>query len=653
MAMEHPYPRAFLLHEKGRVADLPQGWRQTPLLPSGWTLSHDPELEIDLRYVDDGSTAVLVAGLCLYAGDEHRVLSPATRLAEAMRRSSTAFLDELDMLGGRFVVFTADADEVVVRQDAMGARTVFFSSTTRLVGSHAHLLQQVAPLEKRTARNGLSAVMATWSRTPFVGMDALLPNHELRLPEWSVHRFYPREANRYRHMSLSERLRLFRARWDRELDDLRSHEADLVMSLTGGADSRTGLALSWKHRADLTLFTYTAKHREGDRYRGSLSQDRMIVDKLLEIMPDAKHQYFYFDDTASKMTETQQDLQRVNTIGHHGAWLMPHYLREFSDGKHIHLRGSGYEVGRAYWDVRPETDSLEALQALFLATLKRASSREPRAEALEYFHEGVRRWEYDVALHGYHIRDLYYWEMRMGRWGAEISNETDLAFDTCVMINSRSLLEITLSFRLEDRRSGFFFAELINDSYPLLNFFGKNDLRNLYEMTRDQQRKGSSPVDSEDALLTPDVLIVTPTEMTTATSTDNLLELPQEHFAPGTSALRSFAPASVDGELRFTMTSTYSNPRAGSYWNGQIWVNDRLHASWPAGISNAPVHVTVTDLRAGDTVFVGNAALVDRRSTASWSRASRAWIEDAVFEPRQPIAETCVGIDAPRATKPA
>ena len=119
MAMEHPYPRAFLLHEKGRVADLPQGWRQTPLLPSGWTLSHDPELEIDLRYVDDGSTAVLVAGLCLYAGDEHRVLSPATRLAEAMRRSSTAFLDELDMLGGRFVVFTADADEVVVRQDAM------------------------------------------------------------------------------------------------------------------------------------------------------------------------------------------------------------------------------------------------------------------------------------------------------------------------------------------------------------------------------------------------------------------------------------------------------------------------------------------------------------------------------------------------------
>lgn len=652
MSIEHPYPRGFLLHETATEVEVPLGWVQTPLRPSGWMLSHDPELEIDLRQVVEGSSAVLVAGMCLYAGDDDRSIAPAARLAEAIQDSLTAFLDELDMLGGRFVVITVEADEVVVRQDAMGARTVFFAPATRLVGSHANLLQEVTPLEKRTAQTGLSAVMVAWSRTPYIGMDALLPNHELRLRTWSVYRFYPREPNRYADLSLAERLRLFRGRWDRELDDLRSQNAELVMSLTGGADSRTGLALCWDHRKDLTLFTYTAEHRAGNRYRGSLSKDRMIVDKLLEIMPDANHQYFYLDDTASKMTEKQQQLMRQNTIGHHGAWLMPHYLREFSDGKHIHLRGAGYEVGRAYWDVRPETDTLESLQALFLSNMKRASSREPLAESMAYFHEGLRRWEYDGDLHGYHLRDLYYWEIRMGRWGAEISNETDIAFDTCVMINSRSLLEIALSFPLEDRHSGFFFAELINDSYPLLNFFGKNDLRNLYEITRDQQRRASIQDASKAAPLTSEVFIVTPNEMKTIPAAENLLQLPQEHFTPGTTALRSFAPVSSAGELRFTVTSTYANPRAGSYWQSQIWVNDRLHASWPAGTSNAPVHVTVTDLRAGDIVFVGNAALVDRRETTSWSRASRVWIEDSVFEPKAPVGETCIGIDAPRASKP-
>lgn len=652
MPIERPYPRGFLLHETGRHVDLRAGWTQTSLRPSSWTLSHDPELELDLRAADNGSSAVLVLGMCLYAGDENREISPAARLAEAWQHSTTALLDELDMLGGRFAVLTVEPDQVVIRQDAMGVRTVYFSPATRLVGSHANLLQEVAPLEERTAHEGRSAVLVTWSRTPYLGMDALLPNHELRLPEWSVQRFYPREANRYAHMSLAERLQLFRNRWDREQDDLRAQDADLVMSLTGGADSRTGLALSWKHREDFTMFTYTASTQGGGRYRKSLAQDRVIVDRLLEIMPEARHQYFYFDDSASELTETQQELVRRNTIGRHGPWLLPHYLREFSGGRHIHLRGAGYEVGRAYWDVRPETDTLDSLQALFMSSQRKKWSREPHAEALDYFHEGIRRWEYDGDLHGYHLRDLYYWEMRMGRWSAEIMNETDLAFETCIMINSRSLLEIALSFPLEDRRSGFFFAELINDSYPLLNFFGKNDLRNLYEITRDQQRKEQTSAKTEAVSLTPEVLIVTSDEMTTIPAHENLLQLPQKDFAPGTAALRSFSPARVDGELRFTVTSRYANPKAGGYWHCQIWVNDRLHVSWPAGTSDSPVHVTVTDLRAHDVVSIGNAALVDRRGTTSWSKASRAWIEDVVFEPRAPIGEACVGIDAPRATRP-
>lgn len=555
MPIERPYPRGFLLHETGRDVDLPAGWTQTSLRPSSWTLSHDPELELDLRAADDGSSAVLVLGMCLYAGDEDREISPAARLAEAWQHSTTALLDELDMLGGRFAVLTVEPDEVVIRQDAMGVRTVYFSPATRLVGSHARLLQEVAPLEVRTAQSGRSAMLVAWSRTPYLGMDALLPNHELRLPEWSVHRFYPREANRYAHLSLAERLQLFRSRWDRELDDLRTQDADLVMSLTGGADSRTGLALSWTHREDFTMFTYTASTQGGDRYRKSLAKDQVIVDRLLEIMPETSHQYFYLDDTTSELTEAQQELVRRNTIGRHGAWLLPHYLREFPDGKYVHMRGAGYEVGRAYWDVRPETDTLDSLQALFLSSQRKKWSREPHAEALDYFHEGIRRWEYDGDLHGYHLRDLYYWEIRMGRWSAEIMNETDIAFETCVMINSRSLLEIALSFPVEDRRSGFFFAELINDSYPLLNFFGKNDLRNLYEITRDDQRKGQSSTSAEEVLLTPELLIVSPEEMTTIPAAANLLQLPQKRFTPGTVALRSIAACSSDGELRFTVTS--------------------------------------------------------------------------------------------------
>ncbi|MEL0525966.1 hypothetical protein, partial [Neisseria gonorrhoeae] len=129
---------------------------------------------------------------------------------------------------------------------------------------------------------------------------------------------------------------------------------------------------------------------------------------------------------------------------------------------------------------------------------------------MAYFREGLQRWEYLDNLHGVHLRDLYYWEIRMGRWASEIHNETDLAFETCVMINSRSLLEITLSFPVEDRRTGYFFAELINDAAPLLNFFGKNDLRNLYEITRDERREIDFPEEPTISPLTADLQIRTP-----------------------------------------------------------------------------------------------------------------------------------------------
>lgn len=653
MHVEQLFPRGFLLHESDVPVDVPTGWAQTALPHRNWMLSHDPKLDLDIRETNDKSSWVAVVGLCLYAGDGDSGAFPALRLAEALGQSRKDFLDQLDMLAGRFVVITVEADEPIVRHDAMGLRSVYFSPSARLVGTHANLLQQVWPHDLRTNRTGLSTMLTSWSRTPYLGMDALLPNHELRIADWSVHRYYPREANHYTKLSVAERIDLFRSRWTRQLDDLRSRHEDLVMSLTGGADSRTGLALCWEHRKDLSMFTYTANRGHESQYRASLSRDRAIVDKLLEIMPDARHDYFYLDDQVTQLSEQQQHVQRQNTIGRHGAWLMPHYLREFTDREYIHLRGSGFEVGRAYWDARPETDSVESLMALFRFRHIKSKSKEPFAEAMAYFREGLQRWEYLDNLHGVHLRDLYYWEIRMGRWASEIHNETDLAFETCVMINSRSLLEITLSFPVEDRRTGYFFAELINDAAPLLNFFGKNDLRNLYEITRDERREIDFPEEPTISPLTADLQIRTPRAEQLEPAEGNLLHLPQTNFIPGHSARRSFISASSDGELRFTLTSTYANPTAGDYWRTQIWVNDHMHTSWAAGTSNTPVHVTITDLHAGDVVSVAVAALIDRRHASSWSRATRTRIDDTQFDPRPTIGQPSVGVDAPRATSPS
>src|SRR5699024_5282378 len=97
------------------------------------------------------------------------------------------------------------------------------------------------------------------------------------------------------------------------------------------------------------------------------------------------------------------------------------------------------------------------------------------------------RLNYGVNIYDYHILDLYHWEVRMGRWHPEILNTHDIIFDTISPFNHRAMIEVSLSFSYEKRRDEYLFKELINRNYSILNFYGDNTLKNLYEQKRDEK----------------------------------------------------------------------------------------------------------------------------------------------------------------------
>src|SRR5699024_5810128 len=97
--------------------------------------------------------------------------------------------------------------------------------------------------------------------------------------------------------------------------------------------------------------------------------------------------------------------------------------------------------------------------AMLLKTLKENKRRNTIESHIE---EKVKKFNYDVNNFDYHVLDLYYWEIRMGRWMAEVLNETDLSFETLLPFNMRELMDISLSFNIEERKNNFMFNELIN-----------------------------------------------------------------------------------------------------------------------------------------------------------------------------------------------
>lgn len=654
MAVSHLYPRGFAIVRDGEEANVPGGWTSLPLQDSGWVFHHDAALSPSIETGVDGQW-VLAYGLLLYAGADGRQLDPAARLLEALTQSEEAFLDELDHFSGRHLVIRGRRGDAspVLYQDATGMRTVAFSATAHVAASHVALVNRLRPHPARSLGDGRASFITAWGRTPRVGVEALLPNHSLQLGTWSVARFYPRAENKYTQMSVQERVDLFRAQWDSMMADLLRSDSRLIMSITGGWDSRTGLALSIDHLDQMELFTYSSRAPGKDRRRQSIARDEAIVESILDLLPTARHAYFYTEDRDTALSAEQMDRVVRNSILNHGRWQLAHYMATFPGENVVHLRGNASAIGKSPWIKKNDDDTADALEKEYLERSRRDREHLSLERRREDFRSGYEFWGYDQDLHGVHRKDLFYWEVRLGRWSAEICNESDIAFETCAAMNVRSMLEMSLSFPLHERRSSFFFAELINAAAPVLNFLGVNDTRNLYEITRDAARRqtrnslASGSISLEDGLE-----IRGPHGAHRLPSDASRLQIPQDHFLPGSAAHRVFAPAEQDGALRFTLTSTYGYPTAAGRWRYQVWVDGRMHCSWDGAISKAPAHVTVTDLRAGSVVSVAAAPLVDQRSSESWSSASRARVEDTTFEPRIPIADTSVATDVPRASSP-
>ncbi|MBD2761402.1 hypothetical protein IEE92_02350 [Kocuria sp. cx-116] len=607
---------------------------------SEWAFAHDHLETPELLPVQDDNRWVLVHGMCLYAGPDQRKMSPAERLAEAAALGDTEFLDMLDVLGGRHIVLLGNKDGFSLYQDAIGMRSVYFSTSAEILTSHANLLNELSSHQKRTPEQGLNAFMRAWERTPYLGIDALLPNHSLTVPRFDIKRFFPREINRFRRLSIQERIDALRTLWDRQWESLMEIGPDLVMSVTGGNDSRTTLALLAEHVHSIETFTYTTAKPANSPREASLKLDKKIVDQIKSCIA-LNHKYIVEPEKRADLDEHLKSTLAKNTIGTHGRWLLPYYLQSSGHENSLHIRGNAYGVYKLAWLPLNNKDTLDDLRKQYFRLTKNDQPHETPASREKQFFDGIELWEYSGRQFDYHRSEILFWELRLGRWASEIYNETDIAFNSLEPTNVRKILEIATSFTYAEKRNKLFQSELVNDAYPLLNFPGKNDLRNLYEQIRDRDAGVSNTErdklhDSETVHgLQPDAVLTledgTQTEMKLPAGE---IKIPAEHFRPGRSVARSFVPSEIEGDLTFTVTNPYSNPQAQGTWAFEVLVDDESKFRWDGADRHRPVHVSVQNLRVGMGVTVREVALRDQQGKTSWERASRATITSSIAQQR-------------------
>ena len=429
------------------------------------TLYRDPRLR--LARGEAGAAEVLLLGIAADARSgeaDQDVL--AKGLAKALKRNREAFFEELDWLGGRYVVVARKRPSAPVRlmADATGMRAVFHApGEPGVAGSHAALVAaNVADDGAELGRRLPNKFGFPGLATPWRDVDFLSANTWLEVASGKVKRFYPREAFEERSVEDAGRELVRLARnMARGFHGI----APVVFSLTAGLDSRLSLAIQRDLVGEARTFTYFRK----------MSQDTDAAD--LAISGDIAERFgLRWEVLRPREFEADTRLGRIialNAPYSHVPKLAQIYRRHWGTDEVLHLRSNVSEIGRLfYWRGREQPNSKDPddLMRPFFKVLSR--HRLPGEKAVERarreFQRQFRRTGITKALDTIHYLDLMYWEHRMVSWHSQVVAESDVAFESVSLYNCRKVLEILLSQPFAVRREAGVYHAAIREAWPEL-----------------------------------------------------------------------------------------------------------------------------------------------------------------------------------------
>lgn len=423
----------------------------------GMHLAYDPRVGISTA--ESESYAVALLGHAIHVREDTSDLRIiVARLHDALAVSRKSFLDELDKLSGRYVVLESGREGTWIQSDAVALRSIFWNESNRSVSSHQNLLGEIGGLAtsifgSKTWKRANKSFSYPGNKSHWDGVKFLNANHQLNLETFQASRV-PMKAPEPTSLDdvASDTLQMMRM----QLKHLLKYENPLV-SLTAGQDSRTTLAALRPNKNDFQYFTYALN------YSRRLRAVKMDAGDSARIARDmGLKQHIIMNIEGPLQDAPLNEIMQRNSPRSSNRNVAARYLKEFPQSQ-MHIRSSFNEVGIATYRAKYAPSEVNPEVLSNILTYGTGYSQDTVAATAEYMDEsGI------LNVDGYDPLDLYYWEVRMGSWLGNISHESDIAFDTHILINSREMVRTILSAPLAERAKGNVYHRLIEIAWPEL-----------------------------------------------------------------------------------------------------------------------------------------------------------------------------------------
>ncbi|WP_114558988.1 hypothetical protein [Desertihabitans aurantiacus] len=382
----------------------------------------------------------------------------AEHLVRARARGREAYARELDEVVGRYVVLDRGPEGTTLQTDAAAMRSCYHDATASVLASHSRLAAETVgdPRPSRFPVDWLRRTRALTypgRYTDFAGIHLLTPSTELRLEDARISRTGPLPVTELVSASLAAKRLLPRLQ---DQLTLLAEGAPPLISLTGGLDSRTTLALSRPIADRAEYFTFVRP------YLGEADDSVADLRTARELAATFGLHHTTVPVEGPLVPGPLASVMGRNIARQHGRSVSAAY-REVLPPDRVHVRSNLYEVGRAVYLRRGYTGELTP--QVMAETLVARGSEPPEPAVVEAFEEWVDATSF-AAPEGVDAYDMFYWEHRMAAWLNSHLTESDIAHDTHILVNSRAIFRHLLSVSQGQRRWGKVFDHLVRLSWP-------------------------------------------------------------------------------------------------------------------------------------------------------------------------------------------
>lgn len=416
------------------------------------------EFNLNITKIEKGQIEILLLGFIL--DPFHPNLSNLEildNLCTEYGKNTNTFLAELQKYSGRYVIIYKNSKDFIVTNDCYGQRQIYYNSEAPLIMSSSPELIAKAlnyntivdkPLERLIKSKTFHEKEYAWygDRWYDLRIRKVLPNNYFDLKDLSIHRinYFYRGPVKYENIIEYAKIIL-----SGSIEAIHNRYENVLQPITAGWDSRILLAASKK----LSRKTNYYQFKNNDK----VSADELVAKRLSNKLNVQFHLLNPgpLKDEFIDVLNLKHFYPRMVDFTSHHQW---HYYNSRKKNTII-IKGNGGEIVRCHYLGRNRDATVREL-----LRYTRYKNDMVKNEIIKWMSQ-VKEFS---SNSGIGILDLFYWEQRMGNWGALYPYEQDIATEEFHPFNNKNLLYAIFKIPVPMREFPhyFFFRDLISQQWP-------------------------------------------------------------------------------------------------------------------------------------------------------------------------------------------